>query len=390
MQQIRFTLTVVLAMVLAILCASISGTMAQMDDSVDTAFQTLVDNIVSEQAGVHSAVMLVEGPDFKWSGAAGLANPAAGAEMTTQHQYRSASVTKTITATLAVKLAEQGVIDLDAPLADYLPDDVIDGIHVFEGVDYSRVITLRQALQHTTGVADYLFDERDEGNFSERVLVTETERLWEPVELVDYVKENSQLTPHFAPGEGMEYADTNYVLVGLAIETATGQALHEVYREQIFEPLGMDHTYLEFREEPRPSLDQDSLSHVFWDDIDYTLFRSISVDWAGGGLVGTVEDYSTFLRAFADDEIFDNPASREAMLDGVPWPETGGGEYGLGVILINVDGIEIWGHSGVGGVFMYYWPEGDVTICGTINQEMAKNTLVLDVITSLKQVKQGS
>jgi D-alanyl-D-alanine carboxypeptidase len=363
---------------------------AAQEAPLDEIFQTMLDGLVSENEGIHNAVMLIEGQDFKWKGAAGLADPEAGVAMTTEHQYRSASIGKMFTATLAVKLAEQGVLDLDAPLADYLPDDVIAGIHVYEGTDYSYEITIRQALQHTTGVADYMFDDRDEGKFVAMVLETDTDRLWEPVELVNYVHENDYLTPYFAPGESMDYTDTNYVLVGLAIEAATGQPLHEAYREQLFEPLGMDHTYLEFREEARPSLDEASLSHVFWGEIDYTPFRSISSDWAGGGLVATVEDYNTFIRAFAHNEIFANPETRDAMLDWVDWPEAGEeGKYGLGMMYVSYEGIEFWGHAGVGQSFMFYWPDGDVTICGTLNQEEAPTAFLvtINVIATLIQAQ---
>ncbi len=388
MRYMKSVLLGSLVIVMAVLSMCPQPISAQEGDLPGESLQAMLDRVVSNNDGVHSAVMLVEGPDFKWKGAAGLADPGTGVPMTTEHQYRSASVAKMFTATLAVKLAEQGVLDLDAPLADYLPDDVIAGIHVYEGTDYSYEITIRQALQHTTGVADYMFDDRDEGKFVAMVLETDTNRLWEPVELVNYVKENEYLTPYFAPGESMDYSDTNYVLVGLAIEAATGQPLHEVYREQLFAPLGMDHTYLEFREEARPSLDEASLSHVFWGETDYTPFRSISVDWAGGGIVATAEDYNTFIRAFAHDEIFTDPASREAMLTWVPWPAFDGfADYGLGVINFYYEGIEFWGHAGVGQSFMFYWPEGDVTICGTLNQAEAPGwyDVVLTVISILMQ-----
>ncbi len=382
-----FLTTVVVVMIL--LSALPQSLKAQEDNPLGQTFQTMLDNVIAEDSAVRNIVMLVESPDFKWSGAAGLADPEAGVPMTTEHQYRSASTAKMITATLAVKLAEQGVLDLDAPLADYLPDDVIAGVHVYEGTDYSYEITIRQALQHTTGIADYMFDERDEGKFVMMALETDTDRLWEPVEMVNYVKENTYLTPLFAPGESMHYSDTNYVLVGLAIEAATDQPLHEVYREQLFAPLGMDHTYLEFREEARPRLVEGSLSHVYWGDIDFTTFRSISSDWAGGGLVATVEDYNTFLRAFAHNEIFADPTTRDTMLDWVEWPGTGA-DYGLGVIHTKIQGIEIWGHAGATASFMFYWPDGDVTICGTMNQYATSGggLLPFKVIMALMQAEQ--
>lgn len=330
------------------------------------ALQAVLDDAVSQNDNVHGALLLVQGPDFKWKGAAGLADPTAGIDMHPDDQFRSASSAKMMLATLTVKLSEAGIIALDAPIADYLEADIIQGLHIYEGQDYSQVITTRQLLQHTSGLADDWFDERDDGRFLTMVLEEDTGRLWDPIELVAYVKEN--LPPHFEPGKGISYSDVNYVLAGLVIEAATGQPLHEVYREQLFQPLGMEHTYMEFRQDPRPSVPGRSPSHVFYGDIDYTPFRSLSADWAGGGLLTTTEDMTRFLQAFANNEIFAHPDTREMMFDWMPW-QGDVFDYGLGVTRVNGKLFTVWGHLGVGQAFMLYWPAGDITLCGTLNQE---------------------
>ncbi len=176
------------------------------------------------------------------------------------------------------------------------------------------------------------------------------------------------------PGTGWSYSDINFNLVGLIIEQVTGKTLQTLFRDLVFDPLGMAHTYRWWLEEPRPSLPDRTPSAVFFDDMDYAPWRTMSADWAGGGLQTTTEDLNRFLRAFVADKIFAQPASREAML---VWRETGKGDddvdidYGLGVIR----GIykrpplgEIWGHQGASSCFMYYWPRQDATFCGTFNQ----------------------
>lgn len=339
------------------------------EEELGQAFQTTIDEAVSKNDNIRNAVLMVAGPDFTWQGAAGLADPEAEITMLPDDQFRSASSAKMMLATLTVKLAEADMIDLDAPIADYLAADIIDGLHVFEGQDSSATITTRQLLQHVTGIADDWFDERDEGRFFQLVTEEETDKLWDPVELVDYVKDN--LPPLFLPGEGLSYSDVNYVLAGLVIEAATGQPLHEVYREQLFEPLGMAHTYMEFREPARPSIPNRGISHVYYEDLDYTSFRSLSADWAGGGLATTATDMTRFIRAFVDNEIFADPATREQMMD---WAEWQGEQnmYGLGIIRSQGQRFTLWGHTGVGQSFMLYWPDGDITITGTLNQEEAE------------------
>lgn len=326
----------------------------------------MLDSVVEKNRNVHGVLMQVDSYDISWKGVAGLSDPEAGLAMLPEDQFRTASSAKMMLATLMMRLVESGLVDLDAPISGYLDSDLIDGLHVVGGVDYSGSLTTRQLLQHTTGLADDWFDPRDEGRFVQMVLVEDTDRLWVPAELVAYVKEN--LPPLFVPGEGINYSDINYVLAGLVIESVTQTPLHDVYREWLFAPLGMDHTYMEYREPARPSVPGRTPAHVAYGDIDYTTFRSLSADWAGGGLVTTTEDMTRFLRTFVDDQVFDDASSREAMFDWKPWlgPSV---EYGLGVIRMHGQTITLYGHSGVGQSFMFYWPEGDVTICGTLNQD---------------------
>ena len=150
----------------------------------------------------------------------------------------------------------------------------------------------------------------------------------------------------------------------------------------------MEHTYMEFREEARPSLPGRTLSHVYYEEIDYTTFRSISADWAGGGLVTTAEDMTRFLRAFVDNRIFAQPDTREAMLDWVLW-QGDTVDYGLGVMRIRGKTFTLWGHLGVGQAFMLYWPDGDVTLCGTMNQnEVQIGPLLSQVLKAVESYQE--
>lgn len=385
----RITRHILFTALIASVCA-LSACQSEISTEAELGevLQGALENVVDENDNVHNAVLQVQGPEFEWQGAAGLADPEADVAMLPVDQFRSASSAKMMLATLALKLAESGVLDLDAPIADYLADDVITGLHIYEGQDYGESLTMRQLLHHTSGLADNWFDERDDGRFVQMVLVDETDKLWQPVEVVTYVKEN--LPPLFTPGEGLHYSDVNYIVAGLVIEAAAGQPLHEVYRDQIFEPLGMDNSYMEFREEARPSVPGRGLSNVYYSDINYTDFLSLSADWAGGGLATTAEDMTRFLRAFVDDEIFANPATREEMFDWMPWQEMGDRwDYGLGLMRFRGESSALWGHTGVGQSFMLYWPDGDVTMTGTLNQdEVNWSALLGPVLQAVKQFQE--
>lgn len=381
-------------------CGGDSGTnppaKPKTNEELAAAFRALLDDAVAGDPSIRGAVMMVDAPlrGLAWKGAAGLADPGEDMAMVPDDRFRTASIGKMTCAALAMKLVEAGMFSLDDSIRDYLPDSIMEGLHVYRGRDYGDAISIRQLLGHRSGLADYVEDGDDDRDglpdFLE-LLIAEPGRFWTPEETIGYVKD--RLPPLFPPGAGYHYTDTGYQLLGLVCQNASGRALNELYRERLFGPLGMDHTYLEFYDEPIPSIPGRGLSHVYFQDYDYTGWTSASADWAGGGLVSTTEDLSRFLRAFADDEIFLDPASKAAML---AWAPTGsaGVDYGLGVARIDLDAAgligagEIYGHDGFPQSFLFYWPKQDVTIAGTLNQAVTQKVhyqqIVLAVIRLLR------
>ncbi len=359
-------------------------------------FQRQLDHAVASDTSIHNAVLLVEAPliNLKWQGAAGMADPGTNLAMLPDDQFRVASLGKMTLATLVMKLMEEGRFSLDDSIYHYLPDSIITGLHVLQGVDYSNQITVRQLLNHTTGLPDYIQDgNRDENGLTDflKLLIAQPAKFWTPEETIAYTKQ--YLLPVFIPGGGYHYSDTNYQLLGLILQNVTSQALHLLYREKIFAPLGMDHTYMEYYDNPIPSIPGRSISHIYLGDFDYTSWISNSADWAGGGLISTSEDLNRFLRAFVNNGIFQNTQTRQTMLE---WISTGdpGIYYGLGIARINLEEFgmagfgEIYGHEGFAQSFMYYWPKRDVTLVGTLNQAVSDyhyQQLVLEVIGLLNQ-----
>lgn len=358
--------------------------------------QSMMDSLVARDAAIHNVVLLVESPkkNFKFKGAGGEADPNAKIKMEPDDLFRTASIGKMTLSALALKLVEAGKFGLDDKISQYLPDSIMSGLHEYQGQSYGAQITIRQLLGHASGLPDYILDGDQNGNqlpdFIELMLM-QPDKFWLPEETIAYAK--AALTPLFPPGQGYHYADTNYQLLGLIIQNVTGKALHEVYRERLFDPLGMNNTYVEHYETPRPAIASRGLSHVFFGELDYTDLRAISADWAGGGLASTTEDLNRFVRAFVDDKIFQTAASKNAML---AWGNTSEPalKYGLGVArldysAIGINGVgAIIGHDGFPGSFMFYWPEQDVTIVGTINQFQPATTPALVWLAEvLQQVK---
>jgi CubicO group peptidase (beta-lactamase class C family) len=366
------------------------------NEELAAEFQELLDDAVARDLAIRGAVMMVDAPlrGLVWKGASGLADSAVQLAMMPDDLFRTASIGKMTCATLAMKLVEAGSFALDDSIYQYLPDSIMDSLHVYQGHDYSRDITIRELMGHRSGLADCIEDGDANVNglpdFLE-LLIAEPGRFWTPEETIEYTKEH--LPPLFAPGTGFHYSDTNYQLLGLIMQQVSGATLNTLYRDELFGPLEMDHTYMEFYDAPLPSVPGRGLSHVYFQDYDYTEWTSASADWAGGGLASTVEDLSTFIRAFADGGIFQDAQSKAEMLT---WGGAGspGIYYGLGVLRINlgelgVGGVgEIYGHDGFPQSFMFYWPAQSVTIVGTLNQavtvQVTYDQLVLGVIRLLK------
>jgi hypothetical protein len=222
---------------------------------------------------------------------------------------------------------------------------------------------VRELLNHTSGLADYWTDgpkDRYGSNAFLRAFLANPNRFWTATDILAYARK----IPPLRRGR-FHYSDTNYVLLGLIIERLTKRPLHDAFREWVFNPLGMDGTWLTFRE-PRRGNPQ---SHRYEGSEDLTNVPRQSADWAGGGLVSTNRDLDTFLRGLANGRLFRNASTLATMLRTVP-TGTPGVSYGLGLYVVTLDGGagKLWGHDGHGNSFAYYWPERGISFTGTLNQ----------------------
>jgi len=189
-------------------------------------------------------------------------------------------------------------------------------------------------------------------------------------------------------GRGFEYSDTGYVIAGILVEQVTGRPLHEVYREHVFDPLGMDTTWLEGYESARVP----EAAHHYSDKLDWTTI-SPTVDWAGGGLVTTAADLARFVRGLWAERVVD-AAGLEDLTRWTPGasfpPETGlrYDRYGMGMGLNTVEGVELLGHTGFIGAFAFYAPDYDAVLVGTHNaSHVDRWPLVAALCAELRQAE---
>lgn len=270
-----------------------------LDAALTGELQVLLDTFVDD-GFVPGVVLSVSLPGYApWSGASGFADRAQGRAMAPDTPVRIASVSKMFTAVVVLQLVEEGRLTLDEPLATWLPDSVPSG----------ERITVRQLLQHSTGLYDYLED---------RILIGEMQRdtsyVWQPQELVDYASR----FPQGAVGR-WDYSSTNYVVLGMLVERVTGQPLAQQVRQRIFEPLGMRHAAF-LPQEPVPLM----LAHGYSYENDLTS-SSMSFAFATANLAMTTSDLEHFGRALFSEELL-KAETRELMLGQFV---SGRGQYGM-------------------------------------------------------------
>jgi len=356
---------------------TLSGCSARRFDNLNQELEYLVSGLVQKDKSVRNCVLSVMKGDgsFSWSGAAGVAHQDGQVPMTKDTPIHIASITKLYTATVIMRLYEKGALSLDDPMSKYLPKELIQGIHVYKGKDYSQEITIKQLLSHTSGIADYYAERPKGGKSLFELFLEEPERRWTVDETIERARKD--LRPHFQPGTSASYSDTNFQLLGKIIETIMNKPLHIVYEDFIFRPLGLKHTWLIGRSEPQfaPSA---SPADVFYKDRNIGKTRSNGAYWADGGIVSTAEEMIIFLKALHEGRIVRGD-TLELMhhWHKLQFPL----QYGYGTMHFKLPWFiskimkapPLWGHSGSTGSFLYYSEDLNLYIAGSINQAGSKS-----------------
>lgn len=293
--------------------------------------------------------------------------------------FYTASVTKMFTATAIGILKDQNKLNFEDKIAQYLPDSLITNLHILDGKNYSKNLTIAHLLQHTSGLPDYFTDSTNDGspNIINQLLM-HPNTLWFAEELIQFTKD--KMIPHFIPGEGYHYTDTEYVLLALIIENVSGLSLDTFFKQNIFQPLKMNSSYINLKS---TAIDNKLPVVKFYaSQYELSSHKSLSADWGGGGLVSTTHDLIMFLKAFNNDEII-NKNTRLTMQNWVN--ETKGMDYGYGVRQVSLGeltntetNLQIMGHSGSTASFLWYCPQQNTYISGSLNQlEASKSALIL-------------
>jgi D-alanyl-D-alanine carboxypeptidase len=299
-------------------CGSISREVAR-DKKVDA------DLAAVNATGVPGVSILVRQGASTSRVASGVADVATGAPVKVSDQFRIGSISKSFVSVVVLQLAQEHKLSLEDSVARWLPGLVPNG----------DKITVRQLLNHTSGIANY----EEHPDYMAPYLKGDFGHVTTPAQLV---RMGVAQGPLFPPGTSSAYSNTNYTVAGLIVEKVTGTTLGDQLTQRIFTPLKLGSTSL-------PTSPEITGPHAHGYFVlaqppatDVTTF-SPSIGWAGGGIVSTTDDVTTFYKALLGGRLL-SPEMLAQMMTTVPG--TNGEMYGLGLAQRELPCGTVWGHGG--------------------------------------------
>ncbi|MFF5531697.1 serine hydrolase domain-containing protein [Streptomyces cinerochromogenes] len=292
-------------------------------------------------AGVPGVTATARDTHGTWSATAGVGDTRTGAPRSAADRYRVGSITKTFVSTVLLQLEAEGRLSLDDKVDRWLPGAVRG--HGHDG----RRITVRQLLNHTSGIYDYTADAgfaRDhfakDGFFEHR---------YDTLAPRDLLAIALRHRPDFAPGTSWNYSNTNYVVAGMVIEKVTGHSYATEIRRRVLEPLHLTATSVPGTRVtvPRPSSRAYSKLAETAEGPTYDVTTlNPSMASSAGEMISNSADLDRFYSALLGGKLLPPRQLKEmkttVKIDGAP-----NVRYGLGLMDTKLTcGVHVWGHGG--------------------------------------------
>jgi D-alanyl-D-alanine carboxypeptidase len=279
------------------------------------------------------------------------------------------SIGKTYFAVTTLQFVQEGKLKLDEKIERWFGREAW-----FSRLPNAKDITLRMLMNHTSGIPEHVLHK----DFL-AALRANPDRVWKPEELIAYILDSK---PLFPAGQGWSYADTNYILVGMIVEKATGKNFYSEVEKRILKPLGLKQTAPAISRRmpgviPGYSMPNSPFGFEGRTITDGKFIINPQCEWTGGGFVSTAEDLARWAKAMYEGRALKKETLDE-MLAGVDAKGGRGGgsgnKYGLGVQIRQSE----WGISyGHGGWFpgylseMEYFPQTKIAIAIQVNTDAA-------------------
>jgi D-alanyl-D-alanine carboxypeptidase len=308
--------------------------------------EALLEKAYPDAAQPGMAVLVARGDEVLYRGARGAASIELGVPLSPDQVFRLGSITKQFAAAGVLKLAEDGKLSLDDPLAKFVP-----------GYPTGDKVTVRMLLNHTSGIRSY--------TDMPGVMDGPIQKTVTTAQLIDTFKKEK---PDFAPGEGWHYNNSGYVLVGAVIEAASGMSWHAYLKKSFFDPLGMKHTG--YGDETLAMIPGHVMGYTLVDDKwAVAKYLSMTQPHAAGALVSTVDDLLRWNRALHEGKALKSDSYRQMI---TPVGKAVEAKYGFGITHEQLRGQEMLQHGG--GIFgfstfLLYLPAEEVTVAVLYNAD---------------------
>jgi len=324
---------------------------------IENKLQKVLDKTVDNK-NVFGTSFCFKHQNFTWCGTSG--------NFIKEEPYFIASTTKLFVTAIILNFRSKHMLSLDDKIAAYLPDNILKGLHILNGKDYSNKLTIKNLLAHTSGIPDYFKQKDGAGKSLKKELIKGNDKSWSFEEAIALSK---SLHPLFIPDQKgkAHYSDTNFQLLGRIIENITQKSLSNNFEECIIKPLHLKKTYL-YRE---PS--DKTPKVLFFKNKALIIPKAMASFGADGGVVSTSKEMLQFIEAFFSG-IFFPVAYITALQDwnSIFYPL----HSGIGIQRFKLPWIfstfgktpELIGYSGLSGALAFYNPKNEIFIAGTINQ----------------------
>ena len=314
------------------LALALSAAFVPVAATTPSKLQRAIDALVARSDGPPGAIVVVQRGGERRVFRAGVADVRSGEPIEVDDHMRIASVSKAFSGAMALSLVAKGTLDLDDTVGEWRPD---------VPVEWSS-ITLRQLLNHTSGIPDF----SNEQAFIDALLAS-LRVAPPPVELLSYIEDP---TPLFTPGTDYAYSNSDNIIVALIVESATGRRYARAMARELDGPLGLVDTSLPKGPAlPRP--------YVHGYDVEdpsapEDVSRLFAAGWtfSSGGVVSTAADLTRFVRGYVSGRETDNATRREQFrfVEGGSSepPGPGRNSAGLGLFRYETRCGTVYGHTG--------------------------------------------
>ncbi|MEO1515377.1 MAG: serine hydrolase [Bacteroidota bacterium] len=333
-------------------------------------YQSILEN--HRKNGLVGATLLVKDKDGFWAGADGKADIASDIDMQACHTYLIASISKVFTSAAVYRYIDQGVLSLDDPISNWLDKSVV------ENVKNAEEAQIKHLLAHTSGIADYYTFQFELDRINK---VTNEFTKQDVLEYTYGVSATNEV------GKDYYYSNTNFLLLAMILEKASGQTFEQVYQQEVFTPLGLQSAYYS---EDQPIPDGCVKGYVdIYGNGQYAESEFLYNDELGiggdGGVAINAYDLAVFFEQLMKGKLISESSIGEMTnwFD-LPidwhWEEFGQTENGFGIERFNTSFGSAVGHSGgIDGfsTLALYFPEKDMTyvlLTNTAGSEKGNNS----------------